>query len=613
MNAPVRATPPMQSPPPVRNKGQEPSDSDLPGQMPSTPYLQIARNDPRPYEDPAMKKTTVQRIKEIQERLKGFLAFKAQLISDRSDPQIQMPLSSARADFDRLSSTLNVLSRNPEMSPTQSEQQMDEIDDNLAYLNQEAEKIQALSPGQEMPAPLKPSIFEGFADSGKGIEICFENPSMALPSPPPPPPPPPSHSNYSYPSTVSAISSNSEAPSQPNDHATLQELNNFLSRVENEKRRLSSSGTTDPLITARIAGLDRITSDVTDILNRVQNKQMQESEIPIKKSDIQNALTSIQQGSIPQFLSTTSANSAPYQAMQTALAGLMPGILNMPKSAMQRIMDNIKISLGINYTDTLGGLAQSLGLPGVNSSAPSESNKVAPPLPNPATNETFTTELYDSKNNQEIDGITVGTYTGFTEEQCKKVCNGEPTCDGYNFHRGNSLDPVCTLKRNPKGYNNNLYVDSAMKVMTTSEQKLTQGFQNILKPQTKSPLGEAAPFTLKGGECGNRNPMSKIPIKSKAQFPMRTTEWTHSPSANVGNFDWHERSKQIVDQIRKRGMNPREFGALVEGAHVSNDYDWKGYSAMLCNRLEASYDTGLAVACGCPTTDWPGWHIPKRS
>ena len=123
VNAPVRATVPKIDPPPVRNKGQDPLASDLPGEVPGAPYLQIARNDPRPFEDPTLLKTTVQRIKEVEDRLKGFLAFKAQLLSDRSDPQIQMPLSSARADFERLKSTLNVLSRNPDMQPTRTEQQ----------------------------------------------------------------------------------------------------------------------------------------------------------------------------------------------------------------------------------------------------------------------------------------------------------------------------------------------------------------------------------------------------------------------------------------------------------------------------------------------------------
>ena len=69
VNAPVRATPPTIAPPPVRNAGQEPISSDLPGRVPGAPYLQIGRTDPRPFEDPTLLKTTRQRIAEVQERL----------------------------------------------------------------------------------------------------------------------------------------------------------------------------------------------------------------------------------------------------------------------------------------------------------------------------------------------------------------------------------------------------------------------------------------------------------------------------------------------------------------------------------------------------------------
>jgi hypothetical protein len=73
-----------------------------------------------------------------------------------------------------------------------------------------------------------------------------------------------------------------------------------------------------------------------------------------------------------------------------------------------------------------------------------------------------------------------------------------------------------------------------------------------------------------------------------------------------GNFDWADRAQHICQQIRKRGMNPKDFGCLnIE--ETSEDYSWRGNVTLLCSRLEHTLDPGLPVACGCPPKEWAGW------
>lgn len=597
VNAPVNATPPKIVPPPVRNAGEQPSASDLPGLVPGAPYLQIARTDPRPFEDPTLLKTTRQRIAEIQERLKGFLAFKAQLISDRSDPQIQMPLSTARADFERLKSSLNVLSRNPSIQPTQTEQQMDEIDDNLAYLEHEVEKIQMLSPGEEMPAPLKSSVFEGFQDTTPTQQ--FGDQPEAQPEP---------VSNYSMASTVANTgitdieNTAAEQAKRNSERATLDDLKDFIGRVTKEQLRLSRSGTTDPIISARLAGLNRIKNDVQDIVNRVSNKQMREDEIPIKKSEIRDALREIKEGKTPGIISTSAANNLPSQASMTALSPLMPGIPTIPNKALEKLTKQTQVSIGFNYADSLYNFLKLLGLPGMDSEEEAKSSLV-PPLPDPATNLPKSTPLYETKTRHMLDGSTVATYTGFTEDECKKACDDDDNCDGFNYRWGNVLNPECIIRNGTTQFTADLYTDASKKIKEQSSSAVeTQGFMNMSSsPAIFSP-----------------NIPKMNDADSKAPFPMRTTDWVYNGGeavvlGQVGHFDWKTRSKEIEGQIRKRNMNPRDFGALVEGSQVASDFSWKGYTKMICNRLGTSYDTGLAVACGCPPDDWPGWQIPSRS
>lgn len=44
------------------------------------------------------------------------------------------------------------------------------------------------------------------------------------------------------------------------------------------------------------------------------------------------------------------------------------------------------------------------------------------------------------------------------------------------------------------------------------------------------------------------------------------------PEVEVGKLDWKQRSQQIKEQIRRRGLDPTMMGALPDDAIVSDDF-----------------------------------------
>jgi hypothetical protein len=80
------------------------------------------------------------------------------------------------------------------------------------------------------------------------------------------------------------------------------------------------------------------------------------------------------------------------------------------------------------------------------------------------------------------------------------------------------------------------------------------------------------------------------------------------PTPKTGDFDWKQRSSFICEQIRMRGMNPDDFGCSA-AVQKENDpkFSYRGYTAMICSRLESTMDPGLPVSVGCPPASWPGW------
>jgi hypothetical protein len=251
--------PPVPSPTsllPDPKKPAEVQPHTLPGELPVAPYEQIATMSPLPYQDTTAIKANRQQIISLLEMLKGFLAFEAQSISEKSDPSIQLPLTTARSDFHTLQSAVEVLNRNPGIQPTITLTNLNEMTSNLAYLQEQVR-------------------LEGSAGSLQGSVNMFTEPAKT-------------------------------EGFQGGQIATMQDLIHFVSRIQGEILRLSKSGTTDPNITARVAALTQMKTDIQTIIDQVKQGTLMEVEIPIKKNDLDKAFPILGKPSepLPQLIKT---------------------------------------------------------------------------------------------------------------------------------------------------------------------------------------------------------------------------------------------------------------------------------------------------------------------
>jgi len=80
------------------------------------------------------------------------------------------------------------------------------------------------------------------------------------------------------------------------------------------------------------------------------------------------------------------------------------------------------------------------------------------------------------------------------------------------------------------------------------------------------------------------------------------------PEPKTAKFDWKARSSQICGAIRKRDLDPADFGCLADTSKVGQDYSWRGYTKMICTRLQTTMDEALPETCGCPPVNWKGWR-----
>ena len=432
---PANVIPPIIPPPPARSiSDKDVQPANLPGSLPIAPYEQIASASPLPYQDPAQIKANRQQLVDTLENLKGFLAFEAQEISERSDPEIQLPLNTARSDFKRLQDEVSVLNRNPGIQPDVTMEQLNDIQSNIAFLQRKVRLIGAAG-------PIQGPIYE-FTKEVEGF--------------------------------------------QAGEIATQKDLQNFVARLSAEIIRLSASGTTDPVINARIVALTQMKQNVQNIISKVESGALLSTEIPIMKSDIQKAFPILGKPSepLPQIIKTL---------------GLPPGLGNLLPSNIQKDPQTVR-----------------------------EINN-----------------LVDKYANDVVNGLSFSVkYTSPREAEIAKTS----TVDKTGFPSKSDLENISNIKFKPvdQGSISDVYADK--------------------------------------------------PVDDR-----------RGPS----HFDWKARAKAIEAQVRKRGLNPDDFGIMKEDTQVSHDFSWKGYARMICTRLQATMDPSLPETCGCPPMNWKGWKITQ--
>lgn len=192
-------------------------------------FGEVARVNTLPYRDPALETASYKRLSELRQELSSFLGFEAKGLQDQGDPAIQLPLSTLRGDFQRVSDEVDVLKRNPGLNSQLTLRDINDVQANLDYLRRKYRlSVNSIS---------YDAVNEGFED-------------------------------------VSGA------------RATQKELEDAVLRVKGEITRLSYSATSDPVTNGRIAVLTRIKDKIEEVIKEVKSGARTAEQIPVMKADL---------------------------------------------------------------------------------------------------------------------------------------------------------------------------------------------------------------------------------------------------------------------------------------------------------------------------------------
>ena len=240
-------------PPPISLTNKQPVTGVA--DLPSVPVNGLASVNSLPQTDPAMEKSSSAMLTVLKGDMDGFYKNEYPHMKDMSDPAIKLPLTRFLGDYQRVKDELTVLKNNQGIPAQISIQELSDMGANLRYIQR---TYRALANVEIVPATT-----ERYSQVGTEVKVeGFADP-------------------------------NGSGYSEDTEPITLKQLKLLSTSIGAEILRLKASGTTDPVINARVAIFTKINQTVSDLLTKIENGSMAEKDIPIKKKDYNNFLPAL--------------------------------------------------------------------------------------------------------------------------------------------------------------------------------------------------------------------------------------------------------------------------------------------------------------------------------
>ena len=242
----------MPSPLSLTNKNVEGNDVT---ELPSAPIAGLASVNALPQTDPAMEKSSTPMLTVLKGDMDGFYKNEYPHMKGMSDPAIKLPLTRFLGDYQRVKDELSVLKNNEGIPAQISIQELSDMGANLRYIQRTYRSLANVE--------LVPATTEKYSQVGAQVSVeGFTDP-------------------------------NGSGYSEDNNPITLAQLKLLSTSIGAEILRLQASGTTDPVINARVNIFTKINQTVTDLLTKIGNGSMAEKDIPIKVKDYNKFLPAL--------------------------------------------------------------------------------------------------------------------------------------------------------------------------------------------------------------------------------------------------------------------------------------------------------------------------------
>lgn len=635
-----------------------PLPSDPPGSIPTATYGGMPDTIPRPTMDPTLEPATRARIMQTLDDLRGFLNFEGDQLEEKSDPNIQLPLSTLKGDVQVLTNEAMVLQRNPGLRPTITERQIAEIEANLDYLRQAwrrfagvgAVESKGLAEGFMGSQKLSQgyTVTEGFAIGDREV-FYIRGPSITKQQMIP-----------ALQGTVYTLATSANLPVQ-STFAPTTDPQTSIGGWSGDPQSGSDNGI--PVIVNGIFSTAINTQNLTSLpgayLYGVKPFPSATASSGVKTGSLTLNIppASGSGSSTPTLFTVYSYNSTYYsfndipQAQGSSSSSFTPSGVPPP-------------SIGSSSSSFVARASTPAPAPMGSSSSSFSGSYTATTADRKATYAELTdfkaklfgelTRLINSGAQDDITKARIAwiekTYAYISDLlfkiDTKKIKIEDVTIMKSSIDaafkalttQSGTLPTVMQQSTIPSWLNNLLAGGSAddpetKKQMMEAIGNYTNNFANNFSWSVDLGLDYTSPakekamasyYNSRGAE--GREDSSAVNSGLNLNYSSNgdgvtpdgsaagavTDEYGRQPgercAGDAARFDWKKRSSEICSAIKARGLDPVDYGCMPDGVTVSSDFSYKGYAKMVCHRVSANYDPGFGYLVGCPPQDWQGWR-----
>jgi hypothetical protein len=634
------------------------------------PPGQSASVNTKPDADPAMQKSSSGRIQSVHESLTGFFKTDAPGLQKLGEPSVQLPLSTARSDLQRLKDEMNVLSRNPGLESSLTSEDLDGIESNMGYLqNKWRMSVNSMSgaegfqSGSGSGSGSGPSPMESMGSMGStspmgsmrgGSVGSGSAPAMpafvsALENPPPRGTagsgspggsgvcPPPTQVTLFGASTINGVSlgTSISVPFTLSGNMCVQSCpTGYTTNTAAGMCEMTGTGGKSYLYTSDLKTVTPImpgSGSGSGSGPRQMGSTPGPSTAPMGSGHTGSAhmgsghTGSAHMGSAHMGSGSASGSRGSSKRSDVTLkdlqdlslrinieiirltnSGAADSFVDMNLQSRVNVLNQIKKTIDDMITKIQNGSMKIEDVPFMKADV----DTFLPAMKN------MNTPLPNLIKETGVSSYLNSLFPMF----------GAGDVSGANLAKKFFSDYSDTIF-------NNLSWDLSLHYVGQAEQTVANNYANAARDLKFASEDSGIPGTLEKGISGApahsyRGAMASV-VQSITGVPTTAggasvhpgasrhpgASAHHGASQHAGGsnspatFDWKERSKQICQQINARGFKPYDFGCLEDPDNMRHEsFSWRGYTKMVCNRLSTIYDPSVPFLCGCPPPTWPGWR-----
>jgi hypothetical protein len=487
-------------------------------------------------------------MKKLNEDIRSFLVFEGANIASSSDPTVQLPLTQLRADSRKLQQEISVLQKNSGIQSSMTQQDLADMEGALTFLQRKVRLFQTAGV---------------VSNTGAWIE---------------------------------GFTSGSSNTNGVKTQATRADLIELQTKINAAITRLSSSGTTDSVITARIEDLQYMFVAVKEMITMLDNGTWTDKDIPVYKEDISILLSYLEDQANGEKTGSTKtvktrATKADLIELQTKIYA---AILTLSSSGTTdpvirtrvKHLQDMYVAVKDMITKLDNGIWTDEDIPVYKE----DISGLLPYLANPATKLTDILSS-DLGSGKELSPVEKQLSALVGEKNVSKVLNGILEKGTFNISMDLGYNIPTSGSNKSKGARGIMY-SKKMRLQPDG----TMGSEDTSSKLTGSPLRETEAATA---SVYSAYDTSTPGMDDRAQ----------AKSNNPSGLDWKKRANSICEQVRLRGLDPLDFGCIAQGSLMSPAYSWRGHTKMICGRLSATTDPDLPRVSGCPPSEWKGWSL----